>query len=48
MFESKFKKEVGFIKGQSSKKNLIHKDQSPHDSSDSFSSFEYDPVSRKE
>jgi len=37
MLDSKFKKEIGFIKGHSSKKDLRLKDKDS--SSDSFSSF---------
>jgi hypothetical protein len=39
----KFKKEIGFIKNGSSKKNIRHFEASNSESSDSFSSFEYDP-----
>lgn len=42
----KFKKEVGFIRNSSSKKKIMRFSPSPSQSSDSFSSFEYDP--RKE
>lgn len=38
----KFKKEVGFIKQSSSKKDMRRLQPSHSDSSDSFSSFEYD------
>lgn len=39
----KFKKEVGFIKHSSSKKDMHRLQPFLSDSSDSFSSFEYDP-----
>jgi hypothetical protein len=39
----KFKKEIGFIKNSSSKKNMDRFEHSPSESSGSFSSFEYDP-----
>jgi hypothetical protein len=39
----RFKKDVGFIKNSSSKKNIDRLEASPHNSSDSFSSFDYNP-----
>jgi hypothetical protein len=43
----KFKREVGFIKSHSSKKKLGRIDRERDESSDSFSSFEYEkPVGR--
>jgi hypothetical protein len=46
MLDSKFKKEIGFIKNPSSTKNLHNKAMAS--SSDSFSSFEYEGQHKKE